>query len=147
MLEFFGAVRSYFLRTWVLSGKDPRSFVIRLLHAMFTYLWLPVIFALLALVIHAWRKRRRFLQESFAIHDEDVARAYRCFLRSLRTRKVRMDANESDTVVIERLRDAGFLKASRYAEEFLHSYRRIRFGDCSYEPFLLGLAKKVGRDE
>lgn len=147
MLEFFGAVRSYLLRTWVLSGNDPQLFVTRLLRAMLTYLWLPIMVTLLALVIHVWSNRRRLIQASFAIHDEDVARAYDCFLRSLRARKVRMDANESDTVVIERLRDAGFLKASRYAEEFLHSYRRIRFGDCPYEPFLLGLAEKVGRDE
>ena len=147
VLEFFGAVRSYFRRTWVLSGKDPQSFVTRLLLAMFTYLWLPIIVTLLALIIHAWSNRRRFIQESCAIHDEDVARAYDCFLRSLRARKIRMDANESDTVVIERLRDAGLSEASRYAEEFLHSYRRIRFGDCPYEPFLFGLAKKVGRDE
>ena len=58
-----------------------------------------------------------------------------------------MDANESDTVVIDRLREAGYVEASLSADKFLRSYRRMRFGGCPYETLLLALAQEIEKDE
>ena len=145
--DFLDAVVSYLHRAWIFSGRKPHLFFLHLLRMVVTYLWFPILVTLLVLGIRVGRYRRRSMRQSLAIQDQDISRAYEVFLKTLRRKKVRMDANESDTVVIDRLREAGYVEASLSADKFLRSYRRMRFGGCPYEPLLLALAQEIEKDE